>query len=316
VAEAGFFPGVTFYLASWFPARYRARILAWFLASIPVSALIGGPLSGALLRMDGVWGMAGWRWLFLLESLPCVLIGLLLLRLMTDRPEVAGWLTAEQRTLVVARLRSERRVRPVSRFAPALRDARVWVMSFIYLGFLIGAYGVQVWLPQIIKQSQFSDFAVGLLSAIPYVFAVVGMLVWASAVDRRGARIANLTATCLLATAGFGVALLSGSFVVSMVGLTVALIGVNAARAVFWAMPSQFLEGEGAAGGLALINSIGTAGGFFGPFIIGWLKELTGSFTAGLMAMAGFLLVSAALAASLKLVMPGESGRERADRRG
>jgi MFS transporter, ACS family, tartrate transporter len=306
VAEAGFFPGVAYYLSSWFPATYRARIIGWFLVAIPASSLIGSPLSAFLMRLDGTLGIAGWKWLYMLESIPCVLLGFAVAFLMTERPEEARWLSAEERNVVIAKLRSETRVRPVSTLLAAFTDRRVWLLSGIYLGFSIGSYGIQIWLPLIIKQAGFSDFNVGLLTAIPYLFSVIGMILWASSVDRYGRRINNVVIACLLGALGFFVALKSGSFAVSMVGLSLALVGVNSARAVFWAIPPRFLTGIAAAGGLALINSVGTAGGFVGPSIIGWLKQETGSFTAGLMAMCGFLLAAALLSVALRYSVESE----------
>jgi ACS family tartrate transporter-like MFS transporter len=299
VAEAGFFPGVAYYLSTWFPATHRARILGWFLVAIPASSLIGSPLSGFLLRLDGVAGIEGWKWLFLLEAIPCVLLGVAVYFLMTERPEDAHWLSQAERDCVIARLGQEKRVRSISTLKSAFTDLRVWLLSGIYLGFSIGSYGVLIWLPMIIKQAGFPDFEVGLLTAIPYLFSVIGMMVWATYVDRYGRRVANVIITCLLGALGFFVAIESGSLQVSMLGLSLALVGVNAARAVFWAIPPRFLTGVAAAGGLALINSIGTAGGFVGPSIIGVLKQETGSFTAGLIAMCGFLLAAAFLACVL-----------------
>jgi MFS family permease len=306
VAEAGFFPGVAYYLSSWFPAAYRARIIGWFLVAIPASSLVGSPLSAFLMRLDGTLGMAGWKWLYMLESIPCILLGFAVAFLMTEKPEEARWLTAEEREVVAAKLRDEKRVRPVSTLLASFTDRRVWLLSGIYLGFSIGSYGIQIWLPLIIKQEGFSNFNVGLLTAIPYLFSVIGMILWASSVDRYGRRINNVVIACLLGALGFFVALKSGSFAVSMVGLSLALVGVNSARAVFWAIPPRFLTGIAAAGGLALINSVGTAGGFVGPSIIGWLKQETGSFTAGLMAMCGFLLAAALLSVVLRFSVEAE----------
>ena len=306
VAEAGFFPGVAFFLSGWFPANYRARILGWFLVSIPASSLIGAPLSGLLLRLDGLAGLAGWQWVYLLEALPCVILGFVLARVLVDNPRDAKFLSADERALVIASLASETRPREVGHLRHALTDIRVWMLSFVYLGFAIGAYGIQIWLPLIIKQQNFDNFTVGILAGLPYLAAVIGMVAWAGVVDRHGHRVLNLTATCLLAMAGFVLALLSGSFALSLLGLTVALVGVNAARAVFWAIPARFLTGIAAAGGIAFINSLGTTGGFIGPAIMGWLREATGSFTAGLMVLAAILFASALLALSLRLVMPEE----------
>jgi MFS transporter, ACS family, tartrate transporter len=304
VAEAGFFPGVAFFLSSWFPARYRSRILGWFLVAIPASSLIGAPLSGLLLRLDGLAGLAGWQWVYLLEAVPCVVLGFVLARVLVDHPRDARWLSEAERALVISRLAAEARPRPVGGLLEALGDRRVWILSFVYLGFAIGAYGIQMWLPLIIKQQNFDNFTVGILAGLPYLAAVIGMVMWAGVVDRHGRRIFNLTLTCLLAMAGFVLALLSGDFVVSLLGLTVALVGVNAARAVFWAIPARFLTGIAAAGGIAFINSLGTTGGFIGPALMGWLRQATGSFTVGLMVLAGILLATSLLAMSLRFVMP------------
>lgn len=303
VAEAGFFPGVAFYLACWFPSRYRARIIGWFLIAIPASALVGSPISGLLLGLDGTLGLAGWKWLFLIESLPCVLLGFLVAKLLADSPETASWLEPSERRMVATLVAQEKRVKPITDLMSILADARVWLLSGIYLGFSIGSYGVQVWLPLMLKQQNFGNTTIGFLTAIPYLFAVVAMIAWAAFVDRHGRRIENIVLTCLIAGVGFITALLTDSFAVSLVGLCIALVGVNSARAVFWAIPSTYLVGIAAAGGLALINSIGTFGGFFGPWLVGWLKEETGSYTAGLMAMAGFLLAAALLAVLLKYVV-------------
>lgn len=300
VAEAGFFPGVAYYLSCWFPSKYRAQILGWFLIAIPASSFIGAPLSALLLNLDGLLGLAGWKWLFLIESLPCVVLGIFVAKLLADSPGKASWLSPEERELVVRLVASEQRVKPATNMRSVLSDIRVWVLSGIYLGFSIGSYGVQVWLPQIIKQESFSNITVGFLTAIPYLFAVIAMIVWATYVDKNGRRLENVMFTCMIACVGFFVSLITQSFVISLLGLTIALVGVNAARAVFWAIPPRYLVGVAAAGGLALINSIGTLGGFLGPWIMGWLKEETGSFTAGLAVMAGCLLVAGLLAIVLR----------------
>ncbi len=304
VAEAGFFPGVAYYLSYWFPSRFRARILAWFLVSIPASSLIGAPLAGLLLRLDGAAGLAGWQWLFLVEALPCVVIGLVLAAVLPNQPEQASWLTPEERRIAIRTLAAEAqlaRARPnmLVRFGSVLGDRRVWLLGAIYLGFSTGSYGVQIWLPLIVKQAAFSDTAVSLLVAIPYLFSVLGMIFWAWFVDRHGHRVLNVIVTCAVASAAFVMALVSPGFVPALASLTVALLCLNAARAVFWAIPSLYLTGAAAAGGLALISSIGTLGGFLGPAIVGWLKDWTGSFDAGLLALAGFLALASVLAACL-----------------
>jgi ACS family tartrate transporter-like MFS transporter len=301
VAEAGFFPGVAFYLGTWFPTEYRTRAIAWFMVAIPVSSVIGGPVSGWLLAMDGVAGLAGWKWLFLVEGLPVCLLGVAALWVLADRPEDATWLTEEERQIVHDRLASERREREVKHLLPALKDARVLVLAGVQFGFLVGSYGVGLFLPQILKEGQLSDIEVGFVSSACYVVASVGMIAWATHVERHGGRVGNLTLTCLVAAIGFLGAIYSSRFWVSIVWLTVALTGINAARGLFWTIPPRFLTGMAAAGGLAFINSIGTMGGFVGPTVMGWLTDLSGSFFAGLAAMAAFLLLAAALSWSLKL---------------
>lgn len=302
VAEAGFFPGVAYYLSCWFPSKYRAQIIGWFLIAIPASSFIGAPVSALLLNLDGVLGLAGWKWMFLIESLPCVVLGLFVAKLLADSPGKASWLKPHERELVVRLVANEQRVKPATNMLSVLSDIRVWILSGIYLGFSIGSYGVQVWLPQIIKQENFSNVAVGFLTAIPYLCAVVVMIAWAAYVDKNGRRIKNVMLTCVIAGLGFFVSFLTQSLVFSFVGLTIALVGVNAARAVFWAIPSRYLVGVAAAGGLALINSIGTLGGFLGPWIMGWLKEETGNFTAGLAVMAGCLFIAGLLAIILQKI--------------
>ena len=301
VAEAGFFPGVTFYLASWFPAQYRARILAWFLVAIPLSSVVAGPVSGSLLQFDGIWGVAGWQWLFIIEGLPCVAIGIAALFTLSDSPASAAWLTQAERAIAMRALAAETRDRPVGSLWAAISDKRVLLLALVQFGFTAGSYGVQIWLPQIIKGHAFSDLSVGLFSAVPYLFASVAMVIWAAAVDRSGRKIGNLVVACLLATGGLVLSVVvAGSFSVALLGLTVAVVGVTSARAIFWTIPTRFLTGIAAAGGLAFINSIGTVGGFAGPAAMGWLKDWTGGYTAGLLIMAGLLALTTAVAFSLR----------------
>lgn len=306
VAEAGFFPGVTYYLAAWFPTQYRTRMLAWFLVAIPVSSLIGAPISGWLLEMDGIWGLRGWQWLFVAEGIPAVLLGFVVLRLLADRPETATWLSAEEKTALLGMLSEERRERPKAGFFSSLTDIRVIILAMVQFGFTLGSYGVGIFLPQIIKGSGLPNLTVSYLAAIPYFFASVGMIWWAWYVDRTGKKIRNLVIACALATLGLGASVLSGNLVVAVSALTIALVGITSARAIFWPIPTRFLTAIGAATGLAFINSIGTAGGFAGPYLMGWLKDFTGSFTTGLLAMAGILLITTLLAWSLKLVIKME----------
>jgi ACS family tartrate transporter-like MFS transporter len=306
VAEAGFFAGIAFYLASWFPAQYRARILAGFLVAIPFSTVIGAPLSGILLELDGVWGLAGWKWLFIMEGLPAVIFGIVVARVLADRPQVASWLSPEERTTLVAMLAAEPRERECSHAWAAIKDARVLICAGIQFGFTLGSYGVLFWLPQMIKASGMSNLAVSALTAIPYLFATAAMIWWAFIVDKSGKKIGNLAIACGLGAAGLVISVLSGALAIGLTGLTIALIGITSARGIFWSIPARFMTGVGAAAGLAFINSIGVMGGYFGPELMGTLKDLTGGYFAGLLAMAAILAVSTLLAVSLKLFIKVE----------
>jgi MFS family permease len=307
VAEAGFFPGVAFYLGTWFPAQYRTRMIAWFMVAIPVSSVIGGPISGWLLSMNGILGIAGWQWLFIIEGLPVVFIGISLLWLLADRPEDVPWLSDDERRIVRERLAAERRPREVRHFGVAIRDVRVIILALVQFGFLVGSYAIGIFLPLILREGKLTDIEIGFVSSACYVVAVIGMILWARHVDRGGSKVVNLALTCVLSACGFlGAILFSGSFWLSVAAMAIAITGINGARAIFWTIPPRFLTGMAAAGGLAFINSIGTTGGFVGPYVMGWLTDETGSFSAGLAAMSGFLILAAVLAWSLRRFAPGE----------
>ncbi|HEY4214863.1 MAG TPA: MFS transporter [Steroidobacteraceae bacterium] len=300
-AEAGFFPGVVLYLASWFPARYRARAFAWFLLAVPVSSLVGGPSAGLLLEMDGYLHLHGWQWIFIAEGIPAVAIGIVTFLVLADHPRDAKWLSAEERDALQEALNAERGAHVQHDFLAALKDVRVLTLTAIQFGFTLGTYGVGIWLPLILKEHQLSNLQIGLLTVPPYLAASIAMLLWARRTDRNARQVLDLTLACLLAAAGLLASVLFSGLTPRLLALTVALIGVSSARAVFWTIPPRFLAGTAAAGGLAFINSIGTLGGFFGPFTMGWLRDLTGSFNSGLMLMAVILLISAGLAALLRV---------------
>ncbi|VVD71548.1 Putative tartrate transporter [Pandoraea pneumonica] len=300
IGEAGFFPGVIFFLAVWFPANYRTRVLAWFTVSTPLSSFIGGPLSTWLLQMDGVFGLAGWKWMFIIEGLPACLLGYLVLKLLADKPADAKWLTPDERqALQQAFEREGSSAKKKKDFRAALKDVRVYLLASISFGFTMGSYGIGIWLPQMLKAHGMSVTQTGWLSAVPYFFATIALLWWAKRVDRRGGHIANLAAGLLIGAVALGVSTYFDQLVPAMTGITLALIGTIAGRTIFFTLPARFLSGQAAAGGLALINSIGALGGFAGPYLVGYLKDSFGTFTAGMLGLAVVLGVTTLLTLAL-----------------
>jgi len=239
-------------------------------------------------------------------SLPCVVLGTMILTTLADRPQEASWLTQPERDAMDAMLRDEVRERPKSSLLAAVVDPRVLILAGVQFGFTLGSYGIGIWLPLIVKEYHLSNLAIGFVTAVPYLFASLGMMAWAWHVDRTGKKIFHLAITCLLAAVGLAGSVVSGALLPALMGLTLGLIGVTAARAVFWTIPTRFLTGVAAAGGLAFINMIGTLGGFAGPAMMGELRQLTGSFESGLLAMSAILLVATLMAASLKLIVTRE----------
>ncbi|KMO20262.1 MFS transporter [Methylobacterium platani] len=301
-AEAGFFPGVLFYLSTWFPARNRVRVLSWFLVAIPLSSVVGGPLSVGLLQLDGLLGWKGWQWLFVVEGLPACIMGVLTLMVLRDTPREAAWLTAEERGALIEALERESTSRPRKDFLAALRDGKVWLLTGILFSYWLGINGIAIWLPLILKGHGLSTVAIGWLSAVPYLVASVAMIAWARHMDRTGRHLANLAATCLVASAGFVISVMFGSLIPAMIGITFAVIGLSSARPAFYSLPSRYLTGAAAAGGIAFINAVGSLSGYVAPWIMGVLKDATGSFNAGLLGLAAMLVVSASLTGILGLV--------------
>lgn len=230
----------------------------------------------------------------------------MILTTLADRPQEASWLTQPERDAMDAMLRDEVRERPKSSLLAAVVDPRVLILAGVQFGFTLGSYGIGIWLPLIVKEYHLSNLAIGFVTAVPYLFASLGMMAWAWHVDRTGKKIFHLAITCLLAAVGLAGSVVSGALLPALMGLTLGLIGVTAARAVFWTIPTRFLTGVAAAGGLAFINMIGTLGGFAGPAMMGELRQLTGSFESGLLAMSAILLVATLMAASLKLIVTRE----------
>ena len=300
--EAGFYPGVIYYLSTWFPAAVRARTFAWFNVSNPLSSVISGPLSATLLQMHGIHGLSGWRWLLVCEGLPACILGLLTLYALPDRPRDARWLSTEQRDALESQLAVEIPPDVTRNLWTAVRDPRVFVMTASYFCLLVGIIGVALWLPQILKQHGLTTMQIGFASALPYLLACVGMVIWSIQVDRTRTFLANHVIGCWVAAIGFALAAAVDSVPILLLGMSVALLGMNSCRAPFFSILPTFVQGAAAAGTIALINSIGNLGGFFGPTMIGWLKDKTGSFTAGMIGLAGMLALAGAIALLLPLV--------------
>ena len=304
VAEAGFFPGMVLYFTKWFPSHKRGQVMALFMAAIPVSGLVGGPLSGWMLShfADGQGGMAAWQWLFLLQGLPTVFLGLAALFYLNDGVAQASWLGAHEKAALQEELARDERERPpgasaVHSLRALLRDRHVWMLGFIYFSIKMGAYAINFWLPSIIRELGFEDLrTVGWLSAIPYLFACVFMVIVGRSADRRRERRWHLSAPLLMALAGLAMAAhFSDNAVVAMIGLCLATMGALAGLPMFWPLPAAFLSSAAAAGGLALINSMGQVAGFASPFLVGWIKDLTGSTDVALYILSSVMLVGALL---------------------
>jgi len=307
VAEAGFFPGIILYLSYWFPARYRARIIALFMAAVPLSIAIGSPISGALMSLDGLLGFYGWQWMFILEAVPAIILGGVVLSYMTDRPEKAKWLTSEERDWLINEMDTEQREIEQKNghnqshgVFHALVDPRILILALIYLGTSAGLYTLGIWSPQIIAEFGVSPMMTGFINALPPVAAVIAMLLWARHSDKTGERSWHVVIACIVAAIGLLLASQATGLVAVVAALVVVNVGVSSAKAPLWSMPTQFLTGASAAAGIAAINSIGNLGGFLGPAIIGAIKSYTGSFEGGLIVVAVFLITSACLVLVLK----------------
>ena len=298
VSEAGFFPGIILYLSYWFPARYRAGVTALFMAAAPISTALGSPISASLLELNGLMGLAGWQWLFVLESIPAVILGVVVFFYMTDKPENAKWLKAEEKEWLIneMKLESVNKVNHANHSViKGLLDARVLALALVYFGTSAGLYTLGIWAPQIIKQLGVSSMTVGFLNAIPPAASVITMVLWSRHSDRTGERTWHVILACLLAAIGLIIAGNAEGVFALIAALTLVNIGISCAKPPLWSMPTMFLSGAAAATGIATINSIGNLGGFFGPAMIGWIKDSTGSYMGGLYFVAGLLIISATL---------------------
>lgn len=302
-AEAGFFPGIVYYLSQWFPAEERARAGARFMIAIPLSGAVGGPLGGWLLGFDGLWGLAGWQWLFLVEGVPAVLLGLVVLRWLTERPADADWLPPAQRDWLVGRLRAEQGAHPHAAMPPlrALASPAVWAASLPYFLMLVAWYGFVFWVPTLVRDALGStDANTGLVLGAIAVVAALALLVVGTSSDRTRERPLHAAACCAAAAAGFALAALGSTGVVRVLGLTLAQAGVMAFLAPFWVLPTMILSGGAAAVGIALVNAIGSVGGFVGPNVVGVLRDVTGSDVRAMLVLSAATLVAAVLCAALR----------------
>lgn len=305
VAEAGFFPGTLLYLNLWFPVRQRAVAIAAFMAAAPLSSAVGSPISGALMELPRIAGLANWQWLYMIEALPAILLGFLTLKVLTDSPEQAEWLSADEcawllQTLQMERAKGGSRPSTMAAIWAVLRDPRVLALALIYSGTSAGLYAIGFWAPLLIRQFGFSALTVGWLNALPSAVAVVGMVVWARHSDRTLERIWHVTIPCVLGCAGLVWAGYAEAALAVILALAVASFGVNGSKPPLWAMPGMFLSGASAAAGIALINSLGNLGGFAGPLLIGWLKQRVGSYAAGLDAVSVMMALSAVIMLAMR----------------
>jgi MFS transporter, ACS family, tartrate transporter len=288
VAEAGFFPGIIFYLTLWFPAVYRARIIGYFMAAIPLSTVIGAPMSGFLLGMDGVMGLKGWQWLFIIEAAPALVLSVVVYYYLPDRPADATWLQPQERAWLVGRLEEERRRRESVRHysvTEALLNPKVLALSAVYFGCVAVNYGLSFFLPQIVKEFGVSNLQAGFISALPYAVGLIGIVWWGRRSDRLLERRFHLAFPLFLASAGIGLSTALDDPTLKMIALSIAGFGIFANLPVFWTFPTAFLSGAAAAGGIAMINSIGNLAGFGGPYAMGRLRDFTGTYTMGLLSL-------------------------------
>ncbi len=298
-AEAGFFPGMILYFTYWFPSEYRGRVISTLFIAQPVANAVASIVSAAILGMDGILGIKGWQWIFIIEALPAVLLGLVIFRVMTDKPARADWLADEEKNWLQTRIDEEnRQVERAGRLTlrRALPDPRVLALSAIYLMSVTANYGIVFFMPQIIKGIGLTNMMTGLMSSVPYIVGTIGLIAWGWSSDRNKERRWHLIAASTLGALGLAFAAWSGASYWALLGMSAAVVGIYGSRAAFWPMPSIFLTGTAAAGAIAMINATGNLGGYIGPFIVGWIKDSTNSFEAGLYFLAACSLMSAIIA--------------------
>jgi D-galactonate transporter len=313
-AEAGFFPGIILYLTYWYPAHRRARVTALFMTGIAISGVIGGPVSGWILNsLSGANGWAGWQWMFLIEGIPSVIIGIIVLVILDDRIDHAKWLTKEEKALLDRNIELDNHGKEDESIGRVLLSGRVWLMALIYFCFVMGLYGIGFFLPTIIKATGVaSPLTIGLLTTIPYAFAAVTMVLVARHADKTGERRWHIAIAGFIGAVGLIMSVIwRADVTLAMTALTVATMGILTTLPSFWSLPTAFLAGTGAAAGIALVNSLGNLAGFVAPSAVGWLKDLTGNTDAGVYMLAGSLVLGGILTLSVPaaLVKRGTDAR-------
>jgi MFS transporter, ACS family, tartrate transporter len=307
VAEAGFFPGIILYFTYWFPSRHHARIVSGFLIGLPVAVSIGAPISTALLGLDGLFGLRGWQVMYIAEAIPTVIIGFITFFVLTDRPQEAKFLTAEERAWLVTTIAAERRAtEAIRKFTmwQALYNPKVLLLALNYLGIVTASLGMLIFIPQMIKSlGNYNNMTVGWLTMIPYICGAIAMVVWGRISDLMNERRWNLFIGCVFSTVGLVIAGMTMGTWWALVGMSIAAMGFYGSKGPFFAMPPMFLSGPALAAGIAWINSLGNLGGFFGPWYVGYMKDLTGDYAGGLYGLA-LLGLLAAIVCALFLQIP------------
>jgi ACS family tartrate transporter-like MFS transporter len=306
VAEAGFFPVMLVYLTHWFPRSYRGRFTAVFMTAIPLSSIIGGPLSGFILAMQGIGGLAGWQWMFLIEGMPACLLGITVLFFLPNGPADAAWLSGEEIAAILARVSEDDFARE-RHVWPALHDPRVLALGLVNFAILFSSKGVQLWLPQIVQGMGFSTFATGFIVALAYLASVPAMVLWGRSSDLRDERLWHVALPALLAAGAFIVASFAQSNLQSLIAITFAAVGLSAILPAYFSLLSSFLSGPAATAGIAMAIAIGNLGSFAGPSIVGVLRQLTGDFTAAMMSFAVTMGLGALIVLGLSRAMKPRS---------
>jgi MFS transporter, ACS family, tartrate transporter len=294
ITEAGFFPGMLLYMTYWFPNSWRGRFVGIFMAAIPLANIVGAPLSTTILGMNGIAGLHGWQWMFILEGLPAILLAFASLKLLPDRPAKASWLNAQEKQRIECVLAAESHAEQ-REFWPAIRDPRVIALGLALLGNQCGLYGVQLWLPQMVKGMGYSNFATGFVVSLCFIAGMIAMIFWARSSDARNERVWHVVIPLTISAFGLAFAAIAPTPFLMLLSLTLSLVGTLAYNGPFFSLPATFLAGTAAAGGIGFINTIGSLGRFIGPAVVGALKQQTGTYSSAMAALASAMMISAVI---------------------